>query len=550
MTDDHNGDDHNGTDKDPATDHPVDGQPVPPVDGPTVMGPNTGHLAGPSPTADDQTVPTPPEPAPAEDEPTLRDAGQGWQSWPPSTSLLPRPGVTDEPTVVNTPDATSTTPDPTNGGPMSQNTAARAHGVYGVVPDRRVDGQAGPTDETTVADLGQTPPIDDPTIAVTRPDDEATIATTGPDDEVTVDGPTLAVPRPDDEATVANTGPDDEVTVDGPTVSVARPDDEVTTSVGADDVTGTGPTVGDWPFDQPEPPPPGELIWRVDPPPPARAPGRSPAYYIALGAAVVLVIGLVAAAAIASVVKPTQNVAGTAKPTQGIPEITTTSAAPPAPTSAAPPQGPLAAIAAHPLSAFQGRMADTTCALPRFDLPDASQAAFLAAAKTCADNAWGDLLAEADIKGGVKLVTVTTTVQTESCGEVTPTSAATQCDGTVYMTPTHLRDTEQNGRYPGRYLGVFLREYARALQFTSGLAPLVGEVTSGSAEDLDKRLAQQATCLAGVTSGAMASRGAVDGNITGEISARLTTVDAPPDAKAWLDKGFQARQLSACNTWN
>jgi hypothetical protein len=96
---------------------------------------------------------------------------------------------------------------------------------------------------------------------------------------------------------------------------------------------------------------------------------------------------------------------------------------------------------------------------------------------------------------------------------------------------------------------VFLREYARALQFTSGLSQLAGEVDSGTAEDLDKRLAQQATCLAGVASGAMAGRGAVDDNITGEIATRLTTVDAPPDAKAWLDKGFQARQPSACNTW-
>lgn len=346
-------------------------------------------------------------------------------------------------------------------------------------------------------------------------------------------GPTVSIPRPADETTV----------------SVPRPDDEPTTAVGTDEVTTTGPTVAGWPVGEPEPPPPAELIWRTDPPP-SRTPGRTPAYYIALGAAVVLVVGLVAAAAIATAARPTTSVAGTAVPTQGVPQITTTTTAapPPAPTTA-PQPGPLAAVASHPLSTWQGRMADTTCELPRFDLPDDRQAAFFAAAKTCADNAWRGVLAEAGLTGGVKLVTVTQAVQTPSCGEITPTSPSTQCDGTVYMTPAHLRDTERNDRYPGKYLGVFLREYARALQFTSGLSQLVGEVDSGSAEDLDERLAQQATCLAGVVSGAMAGRGAVDDNITGEIATRLTTVDAPPDAEAWLDKGFQARQPSACNTW-
>ena len=144
----------------------------------------------------------------------------------------------------------------------------------------------------------------------------------------------------------------------------------------------------------------------------------------------------------------------------------------------------------------------------------------------------------------MEVVTVTAPVRTGSCGEITPDSPSTQCDGTVYMTPAHLRDTEQNGRYPGRYFGVFLREYARALQFTTGLAEL-----AANGDGAEERLAQQATCMAGIASGAMANRGAVDANITGEIGDRLSSVDAPPDAKAWLDKGFQSRTLDACNTW-
>ncbi len=510
MTDNEDSADHRAADRptgdtasapDSATDSATDTAPTSeqavahPVDGPTVMGPHTGHLTGPDPTADDQTVAPPaPEPPPPSAEPTVATTDQGWHS--------ERPAMPDEPTIS--------------------------------VPR--------PHDEITVAEptLAAThSPVDEPTLAAARPP---------------VDGPTVAVPRPGEQPTDNNLT-DNNPTGEQPTgeqpIDGAATDDEATVAVGADEVTTTGPTVAGWPFGEPEPPPPAELIWRTDPPPASRAPGRSPGYYIALGAVVVLVVGLVAAAAVAAVVKPMQAVAGTAVPTQGIPEITTTTTAPPAPTSTSAPQSadPLAEVAKHPLSTWQGRMADATCSLPRFDLADDRQAAFYDAAKVCADTAWRDLLTEADLPGDVRLVTVTKPVQTPSCGEVTPTSPATQCDGTVYLTPAHLRDTEQNGRYPGRYLGVFLREYARALQFTSGLAPLVGEVDTGSAEDLDKRLAQQATCLAGVASGAMAGRGAVDANITGEISARLTTVDAPPDAKAWLDKGFQARQPSACNTW-
>ncbi|MFC4857546.1 hypothetical protein [Actinophytocola glycyrrhizae] len=304
--------------------------------------------------------------------------------------------------------------------------------------------------------------------------------------------------------------------------------------------TTTGPTVASWPLDELLPPPPTDLVWRPDTPQPPPPP-RRPAYYLALGAAVALVVALVAAAAVATVMRPTREVAGTARPAQTVPDITGT-APPPQPTTTTnqPRPGP----AGHPLSTSTARMADTTCALPRFDLADDRQAAFYAAARTCADDAWRGVLDEAGLDADVEVVTVTSAVQTPSCGEVTPTSPSTQCDGTVYLTPAHLRDTERNGRYPGRYFGVFLREYARALQAETGLTELAAGV-----DDAESRLAQQATCLAGVASGAMAGRGAVDANITDEIGDRLSSVDAPPDAKAMLDKGFQERTPNACNTW-
>jgi hypothetical protein len=194
-------------------------------------------------------------------------------------------------------------------------------------------------------------------------------------------------------------------------------------------------------------------------------------------------------------------------------------------------------------------MPDTTCVLPRFDPADDKQAEFYTAAKKCADDAWRPVLAAAGLSGEVKVVTVTGAVGTQSCGDLAPTSAPTECDGTVYLAPAYLRDTEQLGRYPGKYFGIFLREYARGLQDTTGLDDLLTRVATGSAAELDTRVDQQATCLAGVAGGAMAGRGAVDSNIVNEIHQRLTTVDAPPNAQSLLDKGFQQRTPAACNIW-
>jgi hypothetical protein len=119
------------------------------------------------------------------------------------------------------------------------------------------------------------------------------------------------------------------------------------------------------------------------------------------------------------------------------------------------------------------------------------------------------------------------------------------------MTPAHLRDVEGLDRYPGKYLGVFLREYAEAVQYATGLTELYEKAKSSpdAPGDLADRLAAQATCLAGVASGAMAGLGAVDNNITNEIRDRLTSTDAPPDAGTWVDKGFDSREPDSCNAW-
>ena len=336
------------------------------------------------------------------------------------------------------------------------------------------------------------------------------------------------MPAPLDGPTVATTA----AWSDGPTVVI--PHDTIA------DLAAPGPDeepADSTPLDELVP---GVPVWR--PPTPAPPASRGPAYYVLLGAAVVVVVAVVAAAVFVGVARPGREVAGTAAAARTVPAISESPSAPSAPAPSTP--APSTSVAEHPLSASAARMGDATCALPRFDVADERQAAFYAAAKTCADNAWRGVLAEAGLQASVPVVVVTKPVQTASCGEFTPDSPSAQCDGTVYMTPAHLRDGEKNGRYPGRYFGVFLREYARALQYTTGLAALTADVEGG-----DKLLAQQATCLAGIASGAMADRGAVDANITGEISDRLSGVDAPPDAKAWLDKGFQARTLDACNTW-
>jgi hypothetical protein len=528
--------------------------PAPSVDGPTAMSPTNGHLngglsgqptspnaaegpAGEAAAAEPSRTPVngpttqhpigePPaaEPAGSGEEPT----GQGfWSEEPagPTPANAPaaepahphRPG--DEPTSVD-----SAEPNPVEG-------PAVAPSPWALDDEPTIENLAAPVNGPTVAASGQqpVPGDDDPTIIGSS-----------------VDGPTVA-----DFAHHAMSGGDNPTIADF--AHQAMPGgDEATAAVVSDEPTTTGPTVGDWPLDQFEPPPPGELVWEPEAPPGA-APtgGRKPAYYVTLGAAVVLVVGLVALAAVVTVVRPRQEVAGSAL--AAVPVIGGGSSEAPQPTTTQPPPtsqaGPFAELAAHPLSSATTRMPDTTCALPRFDPADDRQAAFYQAAKVCADDAWRPVLQAAGLDADVPVVTLTAPVQTQTCGELTPTSPATECDGTVYLSPAYLRDTEQNGRYPGRYLGVFLREYARALQYATGLDDLVGKVTTGSSADLDTRVDQQATCLAGVVSGSMSGRGAIDGNITGEIHTRLSTVDAPADAQSWLDKGIQQRTPAACNTW-
>ncbi|HEV8554818.1 MAG TPA: hypothetical protein VGR06_00280 [Actinophytocola sp.] len=285
---------------------------------------------------------------------------------------------------------------------------------------------------------------------------------------------------------------------------------------------------------------------------------RGPAY----GAAVLVITLVVGALVYFAMRQPVQHLAGTARPVTELPPAPTATSnpeppPPPATTSSAPASTPpadaRAALARHPLSTSDATLGTTVCALTRFDPADERQAKFFQEAKICADAVWGGALTAAGLPTlPIQLVTVQGGPASTQCGPVNPTDRPTQCRATVYMTPAHLRDVEHDDRYPGRYFGVFLREYARAVQEATGLTALqaVARKQPGAAPaDLDTRLAQQATCLAGAAAGAMAGQGAVDANITNEIRDRLSTVDAPPDAAAWLAKGFQSKSFAACNTW-
>jgi hypothetical protein len=347
---------------------------------------------------------------------------------------------------------------------------------------------------------------------------------------------------------------------EGPTVSANRPaeyGDSSTTAAhqpaGYTDgptVATTGPAIATWSLDD---------LMREMPAPrpqmPSRSrPGRSAVHLVSLTVAVMLTLGLVAALVVLSLNPPRNRVAGDATGLR-IPELPSPTESTPAttepPTSNAP-EGPLGELATHPLSASTATMSPLTCALPRFDPADAAQERFYDAAKVCADGAFGGLLTAAGLPAvPVNVVTVQGGPSVSPCGEVAPTAPATQCRGTVYMTPARLRDTEGLDRYPGKYFGVFLREYAAAVQFGTGLTDLYDAAAGapGVPGDLEERLTRQATCLAGIASAAMDGRGAVDTNITSEIRTRLTSVDAPPDADAWLTKGYDSRQPASCNTW-
>ena len=275
--------------------------------------------------------------------------------------------------------------------------------------------------------------------------------------------------------------------------------------------------------------------------------------------AVLLIVAVVGAVTVLAVRHPTRLVAGVPRPVQAVPQIPAPTSVPSSPpptsnrTTSAPAGDPRTALARHPLSTSTATLDTTVCALSRFDPSDDRQAKFFQEAKICADAVWSTALAAAGLPTlPIELVTVQGGPASTPCGPVNPTDRPTECRATVYMTPAYLRDVEHNGRFPGRYFGVFLREYAEATQEATGVTALhtaARDQPGASAADLDTRLAQQAICLAGAASGAMAGQGAVDNNITNEIRDRLSTVDAPADAAAWLAKGFQSRQLSACNTW-
>ncbi|OLF19478.1 hypothetical protein BU204_00705 [Actinophytocola xanthii] len=341
-------------------------------------------------------------------------------------------------------------------------------------------------------------------------------------------------------------------TLDPPTIS-APPTDPA--------VDPTGPATDSWPLtdlldDSPAPPEPRRTRPPLEPPPP-----RPPVYYISLTVAVMLALGLVTGLAVLAANPPVSRLTGTPlalnipelpSPTQptppGEPTTTTTTTT----TTTAAPNGAFADLAGHPLSTSTTVMPESTCDLPTFAIEDEAQAAFYEATEVCADAAFGGLFAEAGFDTvPVEVRTVTGTPVDTPCGEIGPAAPATQCAGTVYMTPAHLRDVEGNGRYPGRYFGVFLREYARALQEASGFAELYDAATAAGAteEDVATRASQQAVCLAGVAAGAMAERGSVDANIFVEIGQRLIEVDAPAAAADWLERGAGSRQLSACNSW-
>ncbi len=352
--------------------------------------------------------------------------------------------------------------------------------------------------------------------------------------------------------------------VDGPTVWMdqpSEPDDGPTVSMPSSPSPAAAGPADEWSLDDlMQPASSGPAAWQPGPHPAFDDTGlresRGAGYYVSVSLAVLLVLATVAGLVVLTLNRPVTRVAGEASGPR-IPDL-------PSPASSTPPQtstpssaverpgDPLAGLAAHPLSTSTAAMAPLTCALPRFDPADAKQARFYQAAKVCADGAFGGLLTGAGLPAAdIRVVTVQGGPVDTPCGAVEPTAPATQCRGTVYMTPARLRDVEGLDRYPGKYFGVFLREYAEAVQFTTGLTDLYDEAkdSPGAPADLDDRLAAQATCLAGIASGAMAGRGAVDANITNEIRERLTTTDAPPDSENWLASGFRTRRPASCDTW-
>ena len=222
----------------------------------------------------------------------------------------------------------------------------------------------------------------------------------------------------------------------------------------------------------------------------------------------------------------------------------------------------------HPLLTGSAALAAVTCDLPEFGVDDEQLAAYYTSGVRCLDQAWGPLLAAANLPFDPPALNAAPDLVDGPCGKAPgqEEAVAYYCgrNRTIYMPTKRLRENGGGDR-PATHLATLAHEYGHHVQALTGILRaadskivLAGEKTEAGLE-MSRRIELQANCFAGMFLAAAGGRGSI-----GDDLAELArddfgyAVEEPPDKNAhgspdnqarWAATGFDATSAAACNTY-
>lgn len=225
-------------------------------------------------------------------------------------------------------------------------------------------------------------------------------------------------------------------------------------------------------------------------------------------------------------------------------------------------------LADHPLLTRSAALPQVTCELPEFGISDEELSAYYTDGVRCLDQAWGPLLAEANLPFDPPALNTSPDLTGGPCGEApSPDEAVAYYCGrnrTIYMPSRRLRENGGGDR-PATHLATLAHEYGHHVQAMSGILRAAdtkiiaaGEKTPAGLE-MSRRIELQANCFAGMFLAAAGGRGSISDDL-----ARLAEEDfgyaveepeeknahgSPDNQARWAVNGFEAGTASACNTY-
>lgn len=332
---------------------------------------------------------------------------------------------------------------------------------------------------------------------------------------------------------------------------------------------------------------------------PPKKSGPSPLVGLSLGAAAVLVLGVLGMAASTAAHTSRTSRAGynpgysSDYPTNTTPDTTaysTDSARAMAPSTSvmrtspsrqlsasgattaepAQPAGPqpVARLADNPLFAKGLGLPAITCVLPRWNPSPAAQLPFYEAEADCLFRGWQPVLAAANLPARRPQVRVETTQFTDPCGTYAATSTAHYCAGdhTIHMTPRWFASENAPPNTVGIYVGVFAHEFGHAVQGMSGVMSAYSEARyqdSAESLELSRRLELEASCFGGMFLTASVGQGSIDRTIYTEAAedeaqrgdypeqtGNPRDHGTPAHNGGWWTTGTSKNRTAECDTWD